>query len=186
MVSSSHKSSLPKNAAEGKKFGIVASRYHSELTEKLLEGAVKTLEALGVARDHIVTAWVPGSFEIPLAARALTHQGMDAIICLGVIVKGETTHDEYIAREATHGIAQLAQVSGIPVILGVLTTQTLEQAEARCGGAKGHKGSEAAEAAVSMIQVLEEIKSGAKKNLKAWGLGVNRNVLQCSRAPVLQ
>jgi 6,7-dimethyl-8-ribityllumazine synthase len=171
MVASKNKSELSKESAAGKKFGIVVSQYHSELTEKLLEGAVKTLEGLGAKKDQIFTAWVPGSFEIPLAARAFAQQEMDAIICLGIVIKGETTHNEYIAREVARGVSQLSLSSGNPVIFGVLTTQTLEQAQARCGGDKGHKGIEAAEAAVSMIQVLEQIEKGAEKQSKSVGFG---------------
>ena len=171
MVASKSKAMLAKDSAAGKKFGIVVARYHEELTEALLEGAVKTLEGLGAQKEQISTVWVPGSFEIPLAARAFAQQEMDAIICLGVIVKGETSHDEYIAREAARGISQIALSSGNPVIFGILTTQTLEQAKARCGGAKGHKGVEAAEAAVSMIQVLDEIKKSGEKQSKSVGFG---------------
>jgi len=171
MVSSKNKSALGPDSAAGKKFGIVVSRYHDELTTVLLEGAVKTLEGLGARKDQVFTAWVPGSFEIPLAARAFAQQEVDAIICLGVIIKGETTHDKYIAREVARGISQIALSSGNPVIFGVLTTQTLEQAQARCGGAKGNKGVEAAEAAVSMIQVLDDIKKGGEKQSKSVGFG---------------
>lgn len=171
MATSKSKSSLPKNAAEGKRFGIVVSRYHEDLTKALLEGAVSTLQDHGAAKENIQHVFVPGSFEIPLAARALLAQQYDAVICLGIIVKGETTHDEYIAREVARGISQLSQMTGIPVIFGVLTTQTLEQAKARCGGAKGHKGSEAAEAAISMLNVLEDIKKLSNKPGKNVGFG---------------
>ena len=170
MVAAKSKSAaLSKTAAQGKRFGIVVSKYHEDLTQALHEGAVQTLAALGANKDDITTVWVPGSFEIPLAARALLSAMPDAVICLGIIVKGETTHDEYIARECAHGVAQLAQASGIPVIFGVLTTQTLEQAKARIGGGKGHKGVESAEAAVTMIEVLEHIKKAPKRNSKSVG-----------------
>jgi 6,7-dimethyl-8-ribityllumazine synthase len=170
MVAAKSKSStLPKTAAQGKRFGIVVSRYHEELTQPMQEGAVEALQGLGAKKDDIQIIWVPGSFEIPLAARALLATSPDAVICLGVIVKGETTHDEYIARECAHGVAQLSQATGTPVIFGVLTTQTLEQAKARVGGDKGHKGIESAEAAVQMIRLLEEIKNAPKRSTKSVG-----------------
>ena len=171
MVSSKSKATLSKNVAQGKRFGVVVSRYHDDISKELLKGAVQTLEEYGAKGDDILTVWVPGSFEIPLAARAMAQASpsVDAILCLGVIVKGETTHDEYIAREAARGIAQIAQVAGIPVIFGILTTQTLEQAKARSDGTKGHKGVEAAEAAIEMIQVLEQIKKGSTKQTKNVG-----------------
>jgi len=162
MVSAKSKSTLPKDAAKGKTFGVVVSRYHEELTQKLLDGAIDTLTGLGAAAGDIKTAWVPGSFEIPLAARAFAAEEVDAVICLGILIKGETTHDEYIAREAARGISSVALSSGIPVIFGVLTTQNLDQAKARCGGDKGHKGVESAEAAVAMIHVLKDIKKSER------------------------
>lgn len=170
MVSTSYQSSLPKNAAQGKKFAIVVSQYHEEITKELLQGALDTLEAYGADPSQIATLWVPGSFEIPLAARAIAQQqSVDAIIGLGVIVKGETPHNEYIAKEVAHGIAQIGHQTGIPVIFGVLTPETLEQGKARAGGNKGHKGVEAAEAAIAMIQILEQIKKGATKPQKNVG-----------------
>jgi 6,7-dimethyl-8-ribityllumazine synthase len=170
MAASKQKASLlPKNAAEGKRFGIAVSRYHEDLGQKLLDGAQQTLESLGAKKENIAVVWVPGSFELPLTARALLQQGVDAVICLGIIVKGETTHDEYIAREAAHGIALLGQAVGAPVIFGILTTQTLEQAKDRCGGSQGHKGVEAAEAAVQMLVVLEQIKKLPGKSPKNVG-----------------
>ncbi|HVO32754.1 MAG TPA: 6,7-dimethyl-8-ribityllumazine synthase [Elusimicrobiota bacterium] len=166
MAAPKSKSDLPDNAAKGKRFGIVVSRYHEELTSKLLDGAVSALTGLGASKSDITTVWVPGSFEIPLAARALANQSSDAVICLGVIIKGETSHDQFIAREVARGISQLALTTGIPVSFGVLTTQSIEQAEARCGGAKGHKGVEAAQSAVTMIRVIEDLQSmPTKKNI---------------------
>lgn len=171
MTASKSKTALEKNAAAGKRFGIVVSRYHEDLTKELASGAASTLEHWGAKAEDIVTVWVPGSFEIPLAARAMAAHEFDAILCLGIIVKGDTDHNEYIAREAARGISALAQGAGLPVIFGILTTQTLEQAKDRCGGSKGHKGIEAAEAAVSMIQTLESIKKNASKKSKSVGFG---------------
>jgi 6,7-dimethyl-8-ribityllumazine synthase len=113
---------------------------------------------------------VPGAFEIPSAARQVVHhQNVDAIICLGIILKGETTHNEYIAHEVARGIAQIHAATGIPAIFGVLTPDTLEQAKARAGGSKENKGVEAAEAAIAMIELLNEIKQGTKKTNKSVG-----------------
>ncbi len=173
MVSSKSKTPLPKNAAQGKRFAIVASRYHPDIIETLVDGAMETLESLGAKEADVSTVWVPGSFEIPLAAHAVAqHQKVDAILCLGVIIKGETRHDQYIAQEVARGISGVAHTSGLPVVFGVLTTDTVEQAKARAGGSKGHKGIEAAETAVSMILVLEQIKAGTKKSSGSVGFGV--------------
>jgi 6,7-dimethyl-8-ribityllumazine synthase len=170
MVSAKSKSAPAKNSAEGKLFGIVASRYHEELTKQLVENAVEALSSFGAKKDDVTTVWVPGAFEIPLAARAMLQQhSFDAVICLGIVVKGETMHDQYIAREVARGIAQLNQATGTPVIFGVLTVQSLEQAKARCGGDKGDKGTEAAETAVHMLQVLELIKNIPTKQQKGVG-----------------
>src|SRR4051794_33204261 len=141
MVTSKSKSTLPKTAAQGKRFALVVSRYHDDIVQDLVTGARESLESYGAKATDIQTVWVPGSFEIPLAAHAVAqYQKVDAIVCLGVIIKGETRHDQYIAQEVARGISQVGHVSGIPVIFGVLTTETLEQAKARAGGAKGHKG----------------------------------------------
>jgi 6,7-dimethyl-8-ribityllumazine synthase len=171
MATSKNKSSVSKTAGEGKRFGIVVSRYHQEITQALLDGAMKTLTSHGAAEDQVTTVWVPGSFEIPLAARAMTQQGLDAVICLGVVIKGETKHDEYIAREVAHGIAQLSAAAGVPVIFGVLTVDKPEQAKARAGGDQGHKGIEAAESALVMLEVLEQIKKLPGKSSKSVGFG---------------
>ena len=174
MVSSKQKSQLPKNAAQGKRFSIVISRYHDDIAKDLLSGAIDTLESYGAKKDDISTVWVPGSFEIPLAAHAVAQsQKVDAILGMGVIIKGETKHDLYIAQEVARGISQVGHASGIPVIFGVLTTETLEQAKARAGGARGHKGVEAAETAIEMIQVLEQIKGVKKKPAGGVGFGIS-------------
>src|SRR5262245_21683884 len=132
MVSAKQKSNLPKNAAQGKRFAIVASRYHEDLVKSLEEGAIETLTSLGAKAGDIQTYWVPGSFEIPFTAHLIAQQQqVDAILCLGIIIKGETRHDEYIAREVARGVSAVGHSSGLPVIFGVLTTETLEQAKAR-------------------------------------------------------
>jgi 6,7-dimethyl-8-ribityllumazine synthase len=164
MVSSKSKAVLPKDAASGKRFAIVASRYHEEVAQDLHSGALEALKALGAKEEDIETFWVPGAFEIPSAARAVSqHRDVHAILCLGVILKGETPHNQYIAREVARGIAQIHAATGIPATFGVLTPDTLDQAKARAGGSRGNKGAEAAEAAVAMILLLDEIKKGPKK-----------------------
>jgi 6,7-dimethyl-8-ribityllumazine synthase len=166
----SPKLKLQKDAAQGKHFVIVVSRYHEALTTKLQEGAVETLQSYGAKAEDITTYWVPGAFEIPAAARmVIQHQTVDAIICLGIILKGETTHNAYIAREVARGVAQIHVSSGIPAIFGVLTPDTLEQAKARAGGSKENKGVECAETALAMIELLDEIKQGANKKNKSVG-----------------
>lgn len=164
MALSKNKTSLPKNSAEGKRFAIVVSRYHEELTKELLSAAEDALKSLGAKSEAITVFWTPGAFEIPMAARAISeHHNVDAIICLGVILKGETPHNAYIAREVARGISQIHAATGVPTTFGVLTPDTLDQAKARSGGAKGNKGAEAAEAAVAMIHLLSEIREGTKK-----------------------
>jgi 6,7-dimethyl-8-ribityllumazine synthase len=173
MVASKSKVSLPKNAAQSKRFALVVSRYHEEIVQDLVKGATDTLLGYGAKAADIQTFWVPGSFEIPLAAHAVAqHQKVDAIVCIGVIIKGETRHDRYIAQEVARGISQVGHLSGIPVIFGVLTTETLEQAKARSGGTKGHKGVESAEAAVEMVQLLDSIKGSPKKTGGSVGFGI--------------
>ncbi len=174
MVSAKSKSTLPKNSAQGKRFAIVASQYHDEIVKKLVGGALDTLQEFGAKEADVTTFWVPGSFEIPLAAHAVAqHQKVDAILCIGVIVKGETRHDRYIAQEVARGISQIGHSTGIPTVFGILTTETLEQAKARAGGNRGHKGVEAAESAVSMILLLEQIKGEKKKSALNVGFGLH-------------
>ncbi len=176
MVASKRTTDLPKNAAAGKKIAIVISRYHSDITDQLLKGAQNVLESYGAKKSDISVVWVPGSFEIPVTARAvLDHQEPDAVICLGVIIKGETTHNEYIAREVARGISQLALQTGKPVTFGVLTPNSEDQAKARSGGTKGHKGEEAAETAVEMIALLDSIKKGPAKSQKSVGFGIQED-----------
>lgn len=136
------------------KIGIVVSEWNADITNALLEGAKETLLKAGVQNDHIEVLYVPGSFELPWGARQIMKPGKkDAVICLGCIIQGETKHDEYIASAVASGIMQLGLMSGIPVIFGVLTTNTEEQAKERAGGKHGNKGAEAAVAALQMAIV---------------------------------
>lgn len=136
------------------KIGIVVSQWNADITNALLEGAQDTLLISGVLPDNIEVLYVPGSFELPWGARQIMKPGKrDAVICLGCIIQGETRHDEYIASAVASGIMQLGLMSGVPVIFGVLTTNTEEQAKDRAGGKHGNKGAEAAATALQMAYI---------------------------------
>lgn len=140
------------------KFAIVVSRYNEHITGKLLSGAIETLQAAGVSEEAISVAWVPGAWEIPLAAQRLAESGhYVAVLCLGCVIKGETTHDEHINRQVSLSLGQLALDTGVPVAFGVLTVNTLEQAIHRAGGNVGNKGQECAEAALEMVRLLAKL-----------------------------
>ena len=139
------------NDATGLRFGVVVSRFNEYLTSKLLEGCVDTLGSRGALDSDIDVFWVPGAFEIPQAARVFASSGRyDAIVALGVVVRGGTPHFDYVCRAVTDGVREVIRDTGIPVAFGVLTTDDSEQALARAGGSEGHKGCEAAEAAIEM------------------------------------
>jgi len=139
------------------RFAIVVSRYNESITSKLLAGAVATLCEHGVADGQIDVAWVPGAFEIPLAADRLASGGRHvAVLCLGAVIRGETTHDEHINRAVSLGIMEAGLRSGVPVLFGVLTCQSVEQAIHRAGGNVGNKGSECALAALRMANLLQQ------------------------------
>jgi 6,7-dimethyl-8-ribityllumazine synthase len=134
---------------------IVASRFNAPIVQRLLDGAVAELEAQGVGRDRVTVVLVPGAFELPLACRRLAMAGgHHAVVALGCVIRGETPHFDYVCAEAARGITDAAAVTGVPVAFGVITANTLEQAEARSGGAHGNKGSEAADAAVEMAELM--------------------------------
>jgi len=143
---------------KGLKFGLVISRFNEFLTKKLLEGAQDALLRHGVNEEDIEIAWVPGSFEIPLVAKKLAEtKRFDAIICLGAVVRGGTPHFEYIAAEVTKGIAKVGLETGLPVIYGVLTADTLEQAIERSGTKMGNRGFHAAVEAIEMANLIKNI-----------------------------
>lgn len=145
----------------GSRVAIVVSSYHRNITGKLLEGSVETLRGIGIEEKDILTAWVPGSWEIPLAAqRLLESDQWDAVICLGCVIRGETTHDQHINTTISNALGMLSLENSKPVSFGVLTCNTLEQAEARSGGDVGNKGVEAAEAVLHMLSLLEKIDDG--------------------------
>jgi len=143
---------------KGLKFGVVVSRFNEFITKKLLEGAQDALLRHGVNEEDIDIAWVPGSFEIPLAAHKLAQTNKyDAVICLGAVVRGATPHFEYIAAEVTKGIAKVGLETGLPVSYGVITTDTLEQAIERAGTKTGNKGFNAAVDAIEMANLFKSI-----------------------------
>ncbi len=140
------------------RFAIVVSRYNETITGKLLQGAVETLTAAGMADDDIDVAWVPGAWEIPLVAQRFAETGRyAAVLTLGAVIKGETTHDEHINRQVSLSLGEISLVTGVPIAFGVLTVNTLEQAINRAGGNVGNKGVECAEAALQMVRLLEKI-----------------------------
>jgi 6,7-dimethyl-8-ribityllumazine synthase len=140
------------------RFGIVFARWNDAITKKLLDGAVAKLQERGVPDDMIDVAWVPGAMEIPLAAKRLAGlRRYQAVICLGAVIRGETTHDQHINRAVSSAITRLSIDANIPVLFGVLTCETMEQAIHRAGGNVGNKGAEAAEAAVQMVGLLKNI-----------------------------
>jgi 6,7-dimethyl-8-ribityllumazine synthase len=144
--------------AEGKKFGIVIARFNSFIAERLLEGALDTLTRSGVKDKEIEVARVPGAFEIPLVAQKMVKSGRyDAVICLGAVIRGSTPHFDFVANEATKGIAQASMESGVPIIFGVLTTDSIEQAIERAGSKAGNKGSECAVTAIEMVNLLPQL-----------------------------
>ncbi len=143
---------------KGLKFGLVVSRFNEFFTRKLLEGAQDALVRHGVDEEDIEVAWTPGSFEIPLIALKLAQTSKyDAVICLAAIIRGGTPHHEYIANEITKGIAKVGLETGIPVIYGVITADTLEQAIERSGTKAGNKGFEAAISAIEMVNLIKSI-----------------------------
>jgi len=145
----------------GRRFAIAAASFNEMVVGKLVEGALACFRAHGVGEDAIELAWVPGAFELPLLARRFAESGRyDAVVCLGAIVRGETPHFDVIAREAARGIQDAALATGVPVTLGVLTTDTVAQALERAGGSNGNKGWDAALAAIHMAAVLGEIEKG--------------------------
>jgi len=147
--------------AEGLKFGIVVSRFNEFITRKLLDGALDALGRHGANGDDIAIAWVPGTFEVPAVAQKMASSGKyDAVICLGAVIRGATPHFEYIAAEVTKGIAQVGLATGVPTILGVITTDTIEQAVERAGAKVGNKGFDAAGAAMEMANLLRAIEAG--------------------------
>jgi len=142
------------------RFAVVAARFNEAISKKLADGAASALEAGGVAGERVEVHWVPGSFELPQAAMALARTGRYAgIVCVGVVIRGETPHFEYVAGEAAHGLSRVGLETGVPVSFGVITSLTEAQAWERAGGAVGHRGEEAARAALEMAAWMRGLKA---------------------------
>jgi len=138
--------------------GIVVAKFNEFITDKLLEGAIQGLTENGVDLDSVTVVSVPGSFEIPVLAKKMAFSSKyDAVICLGAVIKGDTDHYEFVAREAAHGIAEVAVNSGVPVIFGVLTTHTMQHAIDRAGGRKGNSGHTCAITAIETANMIKDI-----------------------------
>lgn len=141
-----------------RRFALVASRFNDFVTRRLVEGCADMLRRHGVADDHLTLAWVPGSFELPVAARRLAATGeYAAVICLGTVIRGETSHYDLVCREAASGVAAVSRETGVPCIFGVVTTDTLEQAIHRAGSKAGNKGADAALASLEMADLLPRL-----------------------------
>lgn len=143
---------------QGMKIGIVAARFNEFIVSKLLSGAVDGLVRHGVEEDDITAAWVPGAFEIPLMAEKMAQSGKyDAIICVGAVIRGSTSHYDYVCNEVSKGIAQVGLKSGIPVLFGVVTTENIEQAIERAGTKAGNKGYDCALSAIEMVNLMRQM-----------------------------
>lgn len=146
---------------QGLRVAVVVARFNEFVTRQLLNGAVETLERFGVRDDDIGVAWVPGSFELPVVAKTLAQTGRyDSVICLGAVIRGETSHYDMVAGQSSSGIASVALDTGIPTIFGVLTAENMDQAINRAGGKSGNIGSNAAVAAVETARLIQSIKTG--------------------------
>lgn len=146
-----------KLVGDGLRFGIVVSRFNEFFTQKLLGGAMDALTRHGVSADDIDVTWVPGAYEIPLVAGKMAQKGYDAVLCLGAVIRGATPHFEYVSAEVTKGIAQVGLNSGKPIINGVITTDTLEQAIERAGTKAGNKGFDAAITGIEMANLMKAL-----------------------------
>ncbi len=151
--------------AKGLRFGLVVSEFNEFVTSRLQSSALSTLIDAGADEEHIEIVRVPGAFEIPLVARHLARSGrFDAVLCLGAVIRGATPHFDYIAAEASRGVAQASWDSGVPVVFGVLTTDTVEQALERAGTGEHNRGAEAARTAIEMADVMRQLEGRAKPN----------------------
>ncbi|SHJ03929.1 6,7-dimethyl-8-ribityllumazine synthase [Butyrivibrio fibrisolvens DSM 3071] len=145
-------------AKEGMKVGIVASRFNEIIVNKLVGGAVDGLRRHGVEEENIIAAWVPGAFEIPLIAQKMAASGKyDAVIAVGAVIRGSTSHYDYVCNEVSKGVAQASLSTGVPVLFGVITTENIEQAIERAGSKAGNKGYDCALAAIEMVNLVDQI-----------------------------
>lgn len=146
-------------APEGMKVGIIASRFNSFIVQKLLDGAVDGLVRHGVEENNIDAAWVPGAFEVPLMAQKMAESGKyDAVICVGAVIRGATSHYELVTNESAKGIAQVSLKFGVPVLFGIITTENIEQAIERAGSKAGNKGYDCALSAIEMVNLEKVIR----------------------------
>jgi len=144
--------------AQGMRMALVVSRFNDFISSKLMEGALDTLKRHGASEEDMTVVWVPGAFEIPLTAKRLAASGKyDAVLALGAVIRGSTPHFDFVAAEVSKGVAQVGLETGVPVIFGVLTTDTIEQAIERAGTKSGNKGAAAAMAAVEMVYLLRRV-----------------------------
>ncbi|OQY46710.1 MAG: 6,7-dimethyl-8-ribityllumazine synthase [Desulfobacteraceae bacterium 4572_87] len=144
--------------AKGMRFAIIASRFNEFISSKLMEGAIDALVRHDAAKEDITVLWVPGAFEMPVVAKKLAVSGhYDAIVCVGAVIRGATSHFDYVANEVSKGIASVSLDTGVPISFGVLTTDNIEQAIERAGSKAGNKGFESAMAAVEMVSLFKEI-----------------------------
>ena len=140
------------------KFGIVVSRFNEFITSKLLGGAIDSLTRHGASEENITAVWVPGAIELPIAAKKMVESGnYDAVICLGAVIRGQTSHYDYVCQQVSRGVAQINLESGIPTMFGVLTCETIEQAIERAGTKAGNAGASAASGAIEMVNVLAQL-----------------------------
>jgi len=148
-----------KLVGKGLKFGVVVSRFNELITRRLLEGALDVLRRHGVKDDDVDVVWTPGAFEVPLAAQKLAASARyDAVVALAAVIRGSTPHFDYIAKEVSKGLAEVALRTGVPVAFGVITADTLEQAVERAGTKAGNKGADAARSAIEMANLLKQLK----------------------------
>lgn len=148
-----------KLAANGMKFGIVASRFNEFIVSKLIGGAEDALLRHGADENNITLAWVPGAFEIPTAAKQMALSGKyDAVICLGAVIRGATSHYDYVCNEVSKGIAHVSLETGVPVMFGIVTTENIEQAVERAGTKAGNKGFDAAVSAIEMVDLMKKLQ----------------------------
>ena len=153
-----------KQVSKKMRVGIIAARFNEFMTSKLLSGAIDTLKRHDVNDEDIEIAWVPGAFEIPLIASKMASSGKyDAVVCLGAVIRGATTHYDYVCNEVSKGIAQVSLSTGIPVMFGILTTENIEQAIERAGTKAGNKGSDCAAGAIEMVNLIREMEQSAEQ-----------------------
>lgn len=158
-----------RRSAKGLRFGVVAAKFNQGITGKLLHACVDALKSHGVVKDAMTVVRVPGAFEIPLVARTMAASGhVDAVICLGAVIRGDTPHFDYICAEVSRGIGQVALDTAVPIIFGVLTTDTVAQAEERADPKKFNRGGAAAESAIEMVRVMRMLRKEADRVGNSW------------------